>query len=46
MDSGLEYLFDLADNELQKKIMEVILEKGVTEESIEELIAFIEGGAE
>lgn len=46
MDSGLEYLLDLAENDLQKAIMEIILEKGVNDESIEELIKIIEGGSE
>ena len=46
MDSGLEYLFELSDNELQKKIMEVIISKGVNEESINELISYVEGGVE
>ena len=44
MESELEYILDLAENDLQRKIMEVFLEKGVSDESIEDLIKFVERG--
>ena len=46
MDTEMEFLFDLADNELQKRIIREILERGVNEKSITELISYIEKGAE